>query len=68
MNRQKLCLYTQSVTSYTILGRPGKALRPIVTNGDVVDIEVRLVKYNWGYGMTSNDENCLILCQSRNGN
>ena len=33
MNRQKISLYSRSVTSYTILGRPGEALHSLVTNG-----------------------------------
>ena len=33
MSRQKDCRYTGSVTSYIILGMPGEALRPFVTNG-----------------------------------
>ena len=31
-------------------------------------IEIRIVKHNWGYDMTSTDENCLILRKSLNVN
>ena len=33
MNQEKFCLYTESVISYIISGRPGEALRPLATNG-----------------------------------
>ena len=35
---------------------------------NVVATEIRLVRQNWGCGMTVNDENCLILQQSPNIN